>query len=230
MQQEVYDGRDYEPEEHEFAKDGVVAIVHPKRQDTLLTLEQLRSLLSGEARTWQALRKEKNTAGQDSIIAVFDHSNSSTRRFLSDSLLKDKELSTEVAFAAGSHPKVIDYVANHKNAIGFMGLNWLSDKDDPAVQKRLKQIKTVELPDQKRPGRFLQPMDGRLPVYLRDSRYPLTRTVHFIKKETHRGLGTGFERYVVGTKGARITAKMGLFPAQPMSRQIQIKEGPVPNQ
>jgi phosphate transport system substrate-binding protein len=228
MKENVYGGRRHVPAHNKFAKDGVVAVVHPSNPDTFLTLEQIQKMLTGQARRWGKVGKQR-PGGGDSIVVVFDHGSSSTRRFMSDSVLqKGQELSPEVAFSAGGNQSVIDYVAKNENAIGFLGLNYLSDKEDSAVKARLKQVQPVELPDQKHTGDFIQPMDGRLPVYLRDNRYPLTRTVYYIRKVTRDGLAQGIETFIAGSKGARIAAKMGLFPAQPMSRQIQIKEGPVP--
>ena len=70
-------------------------------------MDEVRALLEGND-------KMKSEAVMDGVSAT------STVRYVLDSLLKGKTLGKNVV-AARSSPQVISYVADHDNAVGFIG-------------------------------------------------------------------------------------------------------------
>ena len=210
--------------------DGLAIILHPSNPDSLLTVTQLRDIFSGKTTEWSQLSGQKKLGA---IRVVFDANRSSTSRFVRDSLLKGSTLSTK-AFAADSNPKLLDYVATHPTAVGILGVNWISDSDDPAVQGFLRRVRVAAITDRPNPtpDDFIQPYQGNLaeksPAILREhpelQNYPLRRDIYAISREPRAGLGTGFVSFVAGKKGQLILQKSGLMPANVQARIVIVKK------
>lgn len=198
--------------------DGVAIIVHPSNPDSLLTVSQLRSIFTGQQSQWAQVNS-KNKLGP--ITIVFDNNSSSTARFVQDSVTRGTALSKS-AFASKSNPALIDYVATHPNAIGVIGVNWISDRDDASVQKFLKRVRVVGVSPKatgSTPDDYVQPYQA----YLAQKTYPLRRELYVISREARAGLGTGFASFVAGNKGQLIMLKSGLMPATGQVRLIEVK-------
>jgi len=64
----------------------------------------------------------------------------STVRFLIDSVLKGQPLNGKV-MASSNSEGVIDYVASNPQAVGFIGVSWIGNREDPSqlsFQKRVR--------------------------------------------------------------------------------------------
>ena len=215
------DQRQWKPSTNSIAIDAVVPILHPDNAHQQMTRGELRGILRGDTHTWGALSGQ---ADQDSIVVVFDRANASTRTTVEDSLLGGKPIAKEVAYDAGGPAKVIEYVAENPNAIGFIGYNWLSDGDDPTVQQRRKRVKPLQFPHPAKEGQFISLYSEYAHHYLRAGLYPLRRTVYFLNGVPRQSVGTRFESYIVSGKGQRVFWKAGLFPSQGITRELEIKE------
>jgi phosphate transport system substrate-binding protein len=206
--------------------DGLAVIMHPSNPDSLLTITQLRSIFSGQTTAW------KQVSGQGKlgdVNVVFDANRSSTLRFVRDSLLRGQPLTKKV-FAANSNPQALDYVAAHPNAIGVVGVNWVSDLDDPKVRGFLRRVRVAAITARPNPTKddYIQPYQVYLapkpPELLRDhpdlQNYPLRRDIYIISREARTGLGSGFASFVAGQKGQLIFQKSGLMPANVQARIV----------
>ena len=153
-------------------------------------------------------------------VITFDQDNGSNLRYAKENLklnLENKNL-----FVSGSNKNVIDYVAKHKDAIGIIGMNWVSDRDDTTMLSFLKKIKVVGVSKYDNPNdesEYFQPYQA----YVAQNFYPLTRKLYVISREPRNGLGTGFAAYLAGDKGQRIVLKSGLYPATAPIRLINFK-------
>ncbi|RZK23417.1 MAG: phosphate ABC transporter substrate-binding protein, PhoT family [Hymenobacter sp.] len=206
--------------------DGLAIILHPSNPDSLLTLTQLRNIFSGQTTSW------KQVSGQTklgNINVVFDANRSSTLRFVRDSLLRGQALTKRV-FAAKSNPEALAYVAAHPAAIGVVGINWVSDRDDPRVMGFLRTVRVAGITARPNPTKndFIQPYPAYLAPYTAAQlqadpdlqRYPLQRNIYVISREARTGLGSGFASFVAGQKGQLIFYKAGLLPAKMQARII----------
>ncbi|MBK9638452.1 MAG: substrate-binding domain-containing protein [Bacteroidetes bacterium] len=155
------------------------------------------------------------------ISFVFDNNGSSTMRLIRDSLMNGKTNFPSFCFATKSNAQVIDYVENNKNAIGVIGVNWISDRDDPKMLSFNKRIRVVWLSSAEKP---IYPDDyfGPFQAYLFTGDYPLKREVYMISREGRAGLGTGFVSFAAGEQGQRIVRLAGLLPASPYTRDIKL--------
>lgn len=214
----LFDQQKMLPRTTRIGVDGVAIVVHPSNPDSLLTLAQLRGIFTGQQQQWAQLNS-KNKLG--AITVVFDNNNSSTARFVQDSVTRGAAL-TKQAFASKSNPALLDYVATHPNAIGVIGVNWISDRDDAAVQKFLKRVRVVGVSAKDNPTSpddYVQPYQA----YLAQKTYPLRRELYIISREARAGLGTGFASFVAGQKGQLIMLKSGLMPATGQVRLVEVK-------
>lgn len=103
-----------------IALDAVALIVNPENTDTTISIPRLRKILTDKNSVWPTSKQ--------GISVVFDQMNSANFNYITDMLQTDK-LSSNV-FAAKSNEEVINYVKNNKNAIGIIGLNWISNQED----------------------------------------------------------------------------------------------------
>jgi phosphate transport system substrate-binding protein len=189
-----------------FAADGIALIVNKSNTDTLMTLDQLKSLLSGSGKKGPALE------------LVVDKANSSNIKFLVDRFgLGNSGLAVS---AAGSNKAVIEYVQSHKNALGIIGSNWISDGENPTSLGFIRSINVMSVSENGKD--YFQPFGYNLAL----KKYPLRREIKMILKESHTGLGTGFVNYVCGDMGQLIVLKAGLIPlTRPITiRQYQISQ------
>ncbi|MEO5783268.1 MAG: substrate-binding domain-containing protein [Ginsengibacter sp.] len=192
------DSLHYKPNWDKVANDAVTVIVSNKSKDTVLTIEKIRGILDGST--------------GDKEIAVFDGlSATSTVRYAVDSILKGKPFDPKKVFAAKSSQDVINYVSSNDNAIGFVGVSWIGNKEDTAQLSFLKKVKIVAIEcatcDEKP---FVKPYQANIML----KRYPLVRGLYYILKENYDGLGGGFANFLIYEKGQLIFRRAYLGPAK----------------
>ncbi|MEI9810418.1 MAG: hypothetical protein WDO16_22490 [Bacteroidota bacterium] len=94
------------------------------------------------------------------LIPVFDGVKAtSTVRFIVDSVLKDEALSPDV-MAARTSEGVIDYVAKNPDAIGFIGVSWIGNKEDTTQTNFLQKVKIAHLESTIKPGGYVFTVPG----------------------------------------------------------------------
>jgi phosphate transport system substrate-binding protein len=216
-QEEAYfKSRNLFPVTTKVAIDALALVVNKDNPDSLIKMSQLMDILSGKTSTWKQFNPS-STLGD--ITFVFDNNGSSNVRYLRDSVMKGQAL-PEYCFAAKSNPDVIRYVESHKNAIGVIGVAWISDFKDPAANQFLSRIKVLDVATSANP---VYPDDYYKPyqAYIALQQYPLVREVYMINREGRAGLGTGFVSFVAGDQGQRIVRMSGLLPATMPVRLIQ---------
>ena len=206
------------PRTTRIAVDAVALITNPNNPDSLLTLDEVKDIFNGRVKKWGEL-EEKSELGD--ITIVFDNNNSSTARYVRDSLTTNQKL-PQNTFAANSHQALIDYVAQNENALGVIGVNWISDLDDSTAVSFLNKIKVVGISEDPAPlttESFYQPYQA----FIAQQAYPLRRYLYVISTEGRTGLGTGFASFLGGDQGQRIFLKSGLVPATMPVRVVGLR-------
>jgi len=188
-----------------FAIDGIALITHRDNIDSVITANEVFDVFKG-----------KNNKRK----LVFDNANSSTIRYFIDSA-KITSLPKSGIYTLNNNSEVIKYVAEHKDYIGVVGVNWLlKDKGDNLTY--LSQVKTMGvkgLPGKKGGDNFYKPTQGNLINGI----YPFLRNIYIINCEGKNGLGTGFANWLNSPRGQLIVLKSGLGPHKMMSRDFNIK-------
>ena len=186
-------------------------MVNQDNKDTLFTKEEIIGMLSGKDTLWKS--DGKKISG---IHVVFDNVHSANSRYMTQLLPKGTALGKN-CFAVHSNPEVINYVTTHKNAIGIVSVNWISDKKDSLCRRFLNQVKVVGVKDDGAETYF-KPYQA----YIKTKEYAFCRDVYMINRQTRAGLGMGFVSFVAGNIGQRIILKMGIVPAIAPTRMVEM--------
>lgn len=203
----------FTPKETLVAHDAVAFIVHPGNKDSVLTKEQLHGIMTGTITQWKQINP-RSSAGN--ITLVFDNANSSNVRYCRDSIGMGAPLPAH-ASALKTNQQVIEYVAQHKGAIGIIGANWVSDSDDKGVQSFLKNIILIDVAERAGAEGF-----GPYQAYLATKQYPYRRSMHLINCQARAGLGLGLASFLASDPGQRIMMKEGLLAANVPIRLMQV--------
>ncbi len=198
-----FEGLKLFPRTVKIATDAIALVTHPENKDTALTIEQLELLFTGKAGNWNLLDSLNESM---ELRVVFDNTNSSTARFIKE---KFKTELPAYCFAANNNTEVVNYVAEHKNAIGVIGVNWISDSDDSTSIDFMKKTNVLRIISDSSDMRGKQPYQA----YIAQGAYPLTRDIYMITREARSGLANGLMAFVASDKGQRIILKSGLVPA-----------------
>ena len=177
-----------------LATDAIAVIVNPSSPDSLFTLSDLKAILTGKF-------KKK-------LIPVFDGVKAtSTVRFVIDSLLRGDSL-TKDAVAARSSTGVIDYIAKTPDAIGFIGISWIGNHEDPQQLSYLKEVRMAGIESHYVPGTYVKAYQEN--IYSKN--YPLVRDLVYTLKENYQGLGYGLAVFMTGDIGQLIFRRAYLVP------------------
>ncbi len=198
-----------------FAGDALALITNKDNRDSMITVKELEGVMKGDIKKWSEIGKG---GLNEKVVLVFDGTSSSNLTFLVEKFAIDKKEKVSF-FAAKSNEEVIEYVKTHKNAMGVIGTNWISDGDDPASLGFIREINVMSVAEKAstNPEEYYQPFGYNLAL----KRYPLIRQVKLILKEPYMGLGTGFVNYMCLEQGQLIVLKGGLLP---LTKPLQIRQ------
>jgi len=206
------------PRTTKVAVDAVALVINNQNPDSQLVFRQLAAIFRGDIRRWNQL---SSSGLRDSIRIVFDKNGSANTRFLKETFLDDAAFPAN-CFATSSNAAVIDYVAKTPGAIGVVGVNWISDREDEDVERFLSNVRVVELSS--REDSVGNEYFGPFQAYIALKKYPLIRDVMVISREGRNGLGTGFASFFAGDQGQRLVRLSGMLPANMPVRIIKISE------
>ena len=207
------------PRSIKIATDGIALIVNRTNPDTLISVAELKNILSGRVSTWKELNP-KSKYGQLQI--VFDNNNSSTVRYAVDSILRGIPMTKDNLYAKKSNLEVIKYVSSTPNAIGVIGVNWLGDKSDSTQLSFNDKIRVMSV-SKDYPATELNSVKP-FQAYLLYGDYPLVRTVYILLNDPTGALPSGLTTFFTGDKGQRIILKSALVPATQSLRLVHVNK------
>jgi len=193
------------PLTNRFAIDGVALIVNQASNDTLITVNEIKKMLAGQAKTGKNI--------------VFDNANSSLSRYLKD-FSGVNNLQQKNIYALKDNKEVINFVSQHPDAIGITGFAWLNDPDDD-YKNAVEKVKIMSVKDEgskTAPNQYFSPSQTTFAL----KQYPLRRGLYIINCTGKGGLGTGFAHFMVSDRGQRIILRSGLLPDSIPGREIRI--------
>lgn len=205
------------PEQMKVATDGLALVVNKDNPDTLLTLYRLKAIFSGKDSLWWHQGKANDE--KNKISAVFDYENSGNSRYIMQHLASGNKLPA-YCYAMHGNNQVLDYVSKNKNALGIIGVNWISDGYDTTTMRYMKNVTVVAVSKKDNPagiGDYYKPTQENLQY----SVYPLCRDVYIISREAYTGLGSGFFSFVTSNRGQRIIFRDGLGPITALSHALR---------
>lgn len=165
-----------------IAHDAFALIVNKHNPDTVINMNEIKGIISGKITDWKQLEV---THKSGPLYLLFDHSGSSTVRFMKDSLNGGKPLGGNV-FAQGDNEAVIKAVKEREDVIGVVSTDWLRvSKGDTCAMENfhdldvkvmlvgfygLKDPLGLDAKDWQRPYQY----------YIATGEYPLFRGVYAI--------------------------------------------------
>jgi phosphate transport system substrate-binding protein len=213
----------YNPRCIALAYDALALIVNKANPDTLITVDQFRSIMAGEVTSWKELYP---TSRLGDIRVAFDNPKSSTLRFVVDSVMQGKEVKTDGNVrAAMTSAEVVDYVETHENAIGVVGSIWLNDQRDTTnlTYNRNITVMKVGRADTATRENTYKPSQWNIAY----NYYPLIRTVYALCIDPRStGVPRAFANFCwLPNPGQLIFFNAGLFPARAdySVRDVEIK-------
>lgn len=199
--------------ETQIAVDAVAFVVNKHNADSVLTVDDIRRILTGEATQWSDIFPGSKLG---KIQVIFDNRNSSTVRYAIDSICAPAPLYNGVS-AVENSLQVVDEVSKRRNAIGVMGAGWINalDSAQTPVRAYVSPVRVKKTPD--------APAFGPFQAYIASADYPFFRSIYMINTESHNGLCTGFTIFVAGQRGQKIFEKSNISPARIEERVVNIK-------
>ena len=218
VERESFESRKLFPKEIKIATDGIAIIVNRANKDTLFSIQTLRKILTGEIVRWKDLNPESPLGD---IHVMFDNPQSSTVRFLVDSICKGSHLSEQVRSKL-RNTDVVNYVAENRNALGIIGTSWISNQRDSSCMVFLNKVCVAGISREATANRnnSYQPYQA----YIATGQYPLQRDVYILLTEPRSGLATGFASFLTSDRGQRIILKSGIMPATQPVRVVQMRD------
>lgn len=196
-QEEKYykDKLSYSPNWRKIAYDAIAVVVNKNDPDSLFTMNEIRGILEG------------NTG--DKQMAVFDGlKETSTIRYAVDSILKGHSFDSSRVFAEKNSEGVINYVANHRNVLGFVGVSWIGNPEDTTQTSFLTKVRIASIQCTCPEKSFIKPYQANILL----KRYPMVRGLYYIFKENYDGLANGFATFMEHDRGQLIFRRAYLGP------------------
>lgn len=185
-----------------LAYDAIAVIVNKASKESIFEIKDLQDMLNGT--------DVKHQPVMDGVTAT------STVRFAIDSILRGQPLGKNVT-AAKSSEDVINYVAAHPQAVGFVGVSWIGDLGDTTHTSFLSKVNIASLRCTSCGGEtYVKPYQANIAL----KRYPLVRSLYYILKENWSGVGNNFTNFLQYERGQLIFYKAYLYPGN-MAFQIR---------
>ena len=193
----------YAPRFGKMASDAIAVIVNKKAKDSLFVVSDLRGMLGG-------------TLPSNKKFVMDGLSATSTVRFMMDSVLRGDKLFSGVK-AATTSEEVIEFVSNNEDAIGFVGVSWIGNKEDSTQLSFLNKVRIAGLGCERcKESVYVKPYQANIVM----KRYPLVRGLYYILKENYAGLGSGFANFLTMERGQLIFKRAYLAPSK-MALQVR---------
>ena len=216
--------------QQKIAVDALALIVNPANPVEILSKKDIAEILTGDVTRWDQVEPCK--LGE--IQVVFDHQSSSTVSYMRDSLLSGRQFGPNVS-AVKTNPDVFKAVAENKNAVGVIGVSWISS-DLSGRQKSVEELaQAVEKSDTttlafsedvkvlKIRGNNEVTAYKPYQAYIFDGSYPLYRSVYMINTSPGGTVAHRFFSFVTGFQGQKIIQMTGILPATVRPRMVSVE-------
>jgi phosphate transport system substrate-binding protein len=164
-----------------IARDGIAVIVHPTNDVAGLGLLQLQDLFSGRVHEWAGVG---GASAQGEVQVVSREAGSGTRDAF-EALVMGERRVTPLAVVAPSSEAVVEYVAAHPDAIGYVSMGMVS----PAVK--------------------VLSLEGEMPTpqSAQQGSYPLTRQLWLVAAASPESSVGAFRRFALSPAGQQIVGQ-----------------------
>jgi phosphate transport system substrate-binding protein len=193
-----YDSLGVYPESGQLAYDAVALVVNKSAKDSVFTQEAVKKMLQGRS--------------DFSYRLVFDGNKAtSTVRYALDSILKGVPADFTRISAAKTGKEVVEFVSSNVNYIGFVGVSCIGNPEDTMQQSLREKVRIAWIGCRNCAAGQIYSHPAQEEILY--NRYPYTRGVYYVLKETHAGLGRAFVNFMKKDQGQLIFRRGYLVPA-----------------
>ncbi|NSW55910.1 MAG: PstS family phosphate ABC transporter substrate-binding protein [Armatimonadetes bacterium] len=185
-----------EPVENLIGYDGIAVIVNKANPIEKLTIEQLSDIYTGAITDWKAL------GGKGEIVTLSRDTTSGTYEYFKEAVVQKGDKDSGLDFAASivmlpSNSAIHDEVAKTENAIGYIGLGYLTDA--------VKAVPVV--------GKDGKPVSPAVDT-VKDGSYPISRPLFMYTKKGSSPEVTAYLEWIMSDEGQKIVADEGFVPVK----------------
>lgn len=218
-----------------IAVDAVALIVNKDNDIDYLSMSDIKDIMTGKSTKWGQVYPTK--LKNDSIKVIFDQNRSGVVHYIKDTFNGGNDLPIQF-YAQGSSQAVFDAVEKTRNAIGVIGVSWItSDMKSTAttVEEKYAQLQENTPPQETHFTDRIKVLGVRnddkikdykpYQAYIYDGSYPLTREIFAIDASP---LGThdhDFFVFLTGSIGQKIILQTGISPASVPIRIVNVGGG-----
>lgn len=212
-----------------IAVDALALIVNPANPVNVLSKKEIAEILTGEVTRWDQVEPCK----LGDIEVVFDHQGSSTVAYMRDSVLNGRPFAQNV-YAQKTSKAVFETVTKNKNAIGIIGVSWLTTDmatQQPTVEELAKESEKSDTTTLDfAPGIKVLKVRGNGEVtaykpyqaYIFDGSYPLYRSIYMVTTVPSGMVGHRFFSFVTSFQGQKLIQLTGVLPAVVRPNMVEI--------
>ncbi|MBA4312761.1 MAG: hypothetical protein C0417_09040 [Chlorobiaceae bacterium] len=197
-------------QEFKIAIDGIAFLVNADNPILQIRTTQLDSIYAGLITRWNQV------GGKNVPIDLFlPDQNSGNFEIVRMKILKEKKYQAP-ANTIKSSEEMLKIVSSHPNALGIVGLNWLSQKKDNVTVLKLSDPNAPDSLGTK--GLYFAPLQAH--VYR--NYYPVTRDVFIYSRVDMYSVGAGFISFITSAPGQQLVVYNGLVPATMPIRLVEL--------
>jgi ABC-type phosphate transport system, periplasmic component len=189
-----------------IAFDGIALITNRVNQDSLLSIQTVKKILTGEITEWSQINSN-TTLG--TIRVLFDNKNSSIFRYVVDSIAGRETISSNL-YALNNAQEVMEKVIEMPNTIGIVGVSTLSGEAGSEFRNLRNEVRTLRISLEDPP--LLENSHLPYAIDIKQERYPFWRPVFALLTDPRAGLSSGFTYFLSHEVGQKIILKSDLLP------------------
>ena len=218
-----------------IAVDGVALIVNNANDIDFLSVNDIADIMTGKSTKWGQVYPTK--LKEEPIKVIFDQNRSGVVHYMRDKFNNGEELPIQF-YAQGSSQAVFEAVEKTRNAIGVIGVSWITDdmkSQATTIEERYAELEstTGNNPDRGFSDRIKvlgvrteESLQDYKPyqAYIYDGTYPLFREIFAIDASPLGSHDHDFFTFITGSIGQKIILQTGISPGSVPVRIVNLGE------
>lgn len=176
--------KDVYPVPFRIALDCIAPVIHPSNKVSNLTMDQLKNIYLGNINNW------KDVGGKEGKIVVISRDSSSGTFEVWKKLVMHKKRVIPRALTIPSNGAIVQAVAKTPNAIGYVGLGYLTKNIKAVLVNNIKPSEENTL----------------------NGSFPITRPMFMFTNNWPEGETMSFIAFVLSKKGQALVSEAGSIP------------------
>lgn len=219
-----------------IAVDAVALIVNKENDIDMLSMNDIKDIMTGKSTKWGQVYPTK--LKDEPIKVIFDQNRSGIVHYMMDKFNDGKELPIQY-YAQGSSQAVFEAVEKTKNAIGVIGVSWITDDMKgvtQTVEERYAELEKVTGNGDGKSNTFSdrikvlgvrteESLQDYKPyqAYIYEGSYPLFREIFAIDASPLGSHDHDFFTFLTGSIGQKIILQTGISPGSVPVRIVNLQ-------